>query len=114
MNDKLIFSLIMLTGVFLSSVSQVILKKSANKIYDSKWKEYLNIPVLTAYFIFFSCTFLTMLSLRVIPISLSTILESCGYIFVTILGVIFLNEKISFRKMIGMIFIILGIIFYVI
>ena len=45
MNDfssVLPYALISLLGVFLSSVSQVMLKKAAMRKYDSVLKEYLN------------------------------------------------------------------------
>ena len=36
-----VFSCVFLVSVFISSVSQILLKKSADKTYDSKLKEYL-------------------------------------------------------------------------
>ena len=51
---KLTYALILLFGVFISALSQVILKKAANKTYDSRIKEYANPQVIIAYFIFFN------------------------------------------------------------
>lgn len=112
MNKEFLYSMILLCGVFLSAVSQIMLKVSARKQYPSKIKEYLNPLVITAYGIFFGCTFLSMYSLKVISLSLSTILETCGYVFVSILGVIFLKEKISRKKAIGIATIIIGVLIY--
>lgn len=109
MSEKLLYSLILLCGVFLSAVSQIILKKSAMKTYGSRLAEYLNPRVIIAYTIFLGCSFLSMYSLKVIDLSLSTVLESTGYICVTILGAVFLKEKIRPKKLIGMAVIVIGI-----
>ena len=44
-----LYSLILLVGVFLSSVSQVMLKKASIKGYDTDLKMYLNPFVINAY-----------------------------------------------------------------
>lgn len=46
------YALISLLGVFLSSVSQVMLKKAAMRKYSSVVQEYLNPLVIFAYGIF--------------------------------------------------------------
>ena len=56
MNFSISYALIVLLGVFISAISQVMLKKSAVKKYDSRIKEYLNPLVIFAYFIFFIAT----------------------------------------------------------
>ena len=89
-----------------------MLKKSALKKFASFWEEYLNPLVFFAYVIFLGCSFLSMWSLKGIDLSLSTVLESTGYIFVTVLGAIFLKEKINRQKIIGMLVIIMGVLIY--
>ncbi len=42
-----------LFSVFISSVSQILLKRSADQEYENIFKEYLNPNVLIAYTIFF-------------------------------------------------------------
>lgn len=112
MNEKILFSLIFIIGVFISSVSQILLKKSAQAEYGSKIKEYLNPRVIFAYIIFFGATLCSILAYTKIPLSFGPILESAGYIFVAILSRLFLKEKISKRKLIGLSVIIIGIIIY--
>lgn len=112
MSRLAIYSLIMLGSVFISSVSQIMLKKSAGKKYESKLKEYLNPVVMTAYILFFGCTFITMYALKVVPLSMSPILESTGYVFVSVLSYIFLREKLNRRQLLGMVAIICGVIVY--
>jgi small multidrug resistance pump len=102
----------MTVSVLVSSISQIGLKKSARKNYESTLKEYLNPLVIISYVLFFLSTFLTVYALKVVPLSLQPIIESTGYIFVTVLSYIFLKEKLSKRKIIGMIVIIIGIIVF--
>lgn len=112
MNEKILFSLIFVFGVFISSVSQIILKKAAQKEYPNKIREYLNARVIFAYIIFFGATLCSIWAYTVIPLSLGPILESAGYIFVAVLSWLFLKEKITKKKMLGLSIIIIGIIFY--
>ena len=112
MNEKILFSLIFVFGVFISSVSQIILKKAAEKEYPSKIREYLNVRVIFAYLIFFGATLCSIWAYTVIPLSLGPILESSGYFFVAVLSWLFLKEKISWKKMVGFGVIIIGIIIY--
>lgn len=112
MNEKILFSLIFIFGVFISSISQIILKKSAQKQYESKIREYLNVRVIFAYMIFFGATLCSILAYTRIPLSFGPILESAGYIFVAVLSWLFLREKISKQKMLGLAVIIIGIIIY--
>ena len=103
---------IFLGSVFISSVSQVLLKKSANREYDSKLKEYLNVQVIVAYTVFFLSSLLTVFSYKGVPLSMGGILESSGYIFVSVLGYIFLHERFSKRKIAGLVIILLGILIF--
>lgn len=112
MNEKILFAVIFLFGVFISSVSQIMLKKSAETTYESRIKEYLNPRVIFAYFIFFGATLCSIIAYTVIPLSLGPILESAGYIFVAVLSRMFLKEKITKKKMLGLSIIIIGIIIY--
>lgn len=107
---KLFGIALFLFSVFVSSCSQIILKKSAQIKYDSIIKEYLNVRVITAYGFFFLSSFLTMYAYKYVPLSIGPMLEACGYIFVTALGVAVLKEKVSKRKIWGMTLIIAGIL----
>lgn len=99
-------------SVFISSVSQIMLKKSAGKQYENKLKEYLNFPVMFAYGLFFMSSLMTVLAYKFVPLSLGPVLEASGYIFVTILGYIFLKEKASKKKILGLMVIIAGIVVF--
>ena len=112
MNDgtlMIIFSLVFVVSVLISSISQVMLKTSANKSYSDRIKEYLNPTVIIAYGLFFLSTLITVFAYKVVPLSLGPVLESTGYIFVAVVGVVLLKEKMSRRKLFGMILILTGI-----
>ena len=103
---------ILLVSVFISSVSQIVLKKAAGKVYSSPVREYLNPMVIGAYGMFFCSVILTMLALKYVPLSMSPILESTGYIFVSVMGYFFLKERFSRRKLAGFVLILAGIVIF--
>lgn len=103
---------VLLCSVLISSISQIMLKIAANKSYKNQLAEYLNPLVIVSYGMFFVSTILTMLALRYVPLSLSPILESSSYIFVTIMGYFLLKERFSKRKLIGLALIFLGIMIF--
>lgn len=110
MNEINVFGIcLFLFSVFISSCSQIILKKSAQVTYEKWWREYLNVHVISAYGIFFLSSFLTMFAYKYVPLSMGPMLEACGYIFVSVLGVLILKEKVGKRKIGGMALIIVGI-----
>jgi drug/metabolite transporter (DMT)-like permease len=97
-------------SVFISSVSQIILKKSANKHYDTVLRQYLNLPVISAYVLFLVSTMITVFALKYVPLSISPMLDALGYVFVAILSFFFLKEHFGKRKLIGFLCIIIGIV----
>ena len=101
---------IFILSVFLSSVSQIMLKSSSRRKYGNLLKEYFNPIVIFAYMIFFVCTLISVYSLKIIPLSLAPILEATGFIFVAVLSKIFLKEKISKNKILGILLIFIGVI----
>lgn len=112
MNELLIYSLVMIISVFISSVSQIMLKLSTKKKYGSRLQEYLNPLVVLAYILFLGCTFSAMYAFKVVSLSLGVILEASGYIFVALLSRIFLHEKFGKQKLLGLTVILIGILIY--
>ncbi len=108
----LFYSCFLLFGVFISAISQVMLKKSALKKYDSKIKEYMNPLVIGAYSIFVISTFMSIIAYKGIPLSMGPILEATSYIYVTIFGVKIFKEKITKKKLFALGLIITGIVVY--
>lgn len=105
---------LLLIGVFISAISQVMLKKASMRTYKTVYQEYLNPLVVIAYIMFVGTTFLSVLAYRGIPLSMGPILEATSYIYVTIFGVKFFGEKFNWEKARALTLIILGITIYAI
>ena len=110
--SEIFYSLILILGVLISSVSQVLLKKSALKEHKGFVREYLNPYVIGAYCLFVLATFMTIYAFKGIPLSYGPILESTGYFFITVFGIIFFKERLNIRKITGILLILLGIVIY--
>lgn len=108
--DFSFYHLIFVISVTISSISQVMLKKSANKKENTGLKEYLNPLVIIAYGLFFASTVLTMYAFKGVPMNQGPVIESLGYVIVMILGRIFLSEKITRNKLIGICLILAGVL----
>ena len=102
--------LIYLMTPFLSAVSQLILKKAADNPRYTGLRAYLNLPVIGAYALFFGCMLLNVAALRTLDLTVASVLEASGYIYVMALSFFFLKEKITLRRLIGNCVIILGIV----
>lgn len=112
-NDvSLIYLFVLLAGVFISAISQVMLKKAALKKYDSVIKEYMNPLVIIAYVMFVGTTFLSILAYKGIPLSMGPVLEATSYIYVTIFGVTIFKEKMNKKKIASLALIMVGILVY--
>ncbi len=103
---------ILLTGTFISAISQVLLKKSALKKYDSVLREYLNPEVFFAYLLFVIATLMSIIAYKGIPLSMGPLLEATGYIYITIFGIAIFKEKMNRRKLMALLCIVMGIVFY--
>lgn len=108
----MIFIVLFLFSVFISSCSQIALKKSANRRHKNLIKEILNPVVLGAYIFLFGSSLLTTVSYKGVPLSLGPVLEATSYIYIVILSRMFLKEKISWKKLGGNLLIIAGILIY--
>src|SRR5574344_1885847 len=104
--------IIAVISVTIASLSQVLLKKSSMKKYPSFIREYLNPYVIIGYLMLFGSMMITVYVFGKLPFMSIPIIESLGYVLVLIFGLLFFGEKITKRKLIGMIVIIAGIIIY--
>ena len=110
--NSVIYAMIYVAGVFVSSVAQILLKKSSGKQYANKLLEYLNPLVIISYAIFFGATFCSIFAYKGVPLSMGPILAASEYFFVAALSKIMLKEAINKKKLIGLATIIFGIILY--
>ena len=112
MNINPLYAIIFAVAVMITAVSQALLKKEAMLAHDTVLGEYLNVRVILAYAMFFLSTLMAILAYRGIPLSLGPILETTGYIYITIFGVRFFGEHINKGKMTGLLLIVAGIVVY--
>ncbi len=109
MNSSL---MILVLSVFIASFSQILLKKSAGKVYSSSLREYLNLYVICGYGMMFLSMFLTVLAYRGLDFSNVPVVESLGYVIVMFLGYLFFGERVPKRKLLGVMVILCGIFVY--
>ena len=102
----------LIIAVVISSFSQMLLKKSATKNYDTKIREYLNIYVISGYFLLVVSTFCVIYAYRGIEYKNGAVIESLSYLLVMIMSHIFFHEKITNSLLAGNIVILLGIIIF--
>ena len=107
-----IHMIILLISVTIASFSQILLKKSAEKTYSSWIREYLKVYVICGYGMMFVSMFLTIIAYAGMEFTNVQIIEATGYIMVLILSYFFFREKITKRKVLGMLCIFAGIAVY--
>ena len=112
MPEMLPYILLFLGSVFLASVSQVLLKKAAQRTYASFWQEYLNPLVIFAYGLFVLTTLVNVLAYRVIPLSMGPVLEATSYLYVTAFGATLFGERFGRKKCLALAMIVAGILVY--
>ena len=100
----------MLLAALLAAVSQILLKKSAMKTHKSWIYEYLNIYVISGYLLLSGSLLLNVWAYQEMEYRFGQAINAVSYVFVLILGRIFLGEKITARKVIGNAIIIAGIL----
>jgi len=104
--------LIFIFAVFIASVSQILLKKSANSNHKNWLKEFFNIRVFIAYSMFVLSSILIIYAYKGVQLKYGSIIQSSGYIFILLLSKIFLVEKITKNKILGVTLIIIGIVVF--
>ena len=115
MESLTLFYILVITGIFASSCSQLLLKKSADREHKSFIASMLNWRVVVAYGILFCSLFINITAMgQGVNLKDLPILESLGYIFVPMLSFIVLKEKITKQTAISMALIVIGVVvFYI-
>ena len=105
----LLYAGILLVSVFVSAISQVMLKISANRQHQSAVKEYANPLVVGAYALLVLSTLMPVYAYKAVPLSMGPILESTSYLYITAFGVLIFKEKVSAKKLLALALIVGGI-----
>ncbi len=109
----MIYYIFVIAGIFACSLSQLLLKKSANEEHKSCIYEMVNPLVIFAYAIFFCSLLINIWAMgNGVQLKEMALLESLGYVFVPILSVGLLKEHIDRREICGILLIIVGIIVF--
>lgn len=111
----MIYYVCVILGIFSCSLSQLMLKRSANRTHKSRLEEIVNPQVIVAYGILFASLLVNIWAMsKGVQLKEMAMLESLGYVFVPLLSFLVLKEKISKRTIFGIGVIILGIVvFYI-
>lgn len=112
MNKIFIYALIYIAGVLISAFAQVLLKKSADTKKENIIKEYFNVKTICSYAIFFIATLCSVFAYKYLPLSYGPVLGTLEYIFVAVLSYILLKEKISKKKLVGLLIVLTGVLIY--
>jgi drug/metabolite transporter (DMT)-like permease len=101
-------------GVFISSISQILLKKSALDNADSSSfkAQYLNKLVICGYALLLIAMLIPLYVYQFMELKYGAVVESLGYVFVMILSSLVLGEKITKKKLAGNVLIIIGIVLF--
>ena len=106
------FLLLALLSVVIASFSQVMLKLGAGKTYSSKIREYLNVYVITGYGMLFVSMVITIVAYSHLSYLSVPVVEAIGYVLVPVLSYFIFREKLTKRKILGILFILAGIVIY--
>lgn len=97
---------------FFSALSQLLLKLSANETHKGSFGEYLNRKVITAYLIFAVVLLLNTYAYTKVNLKYGPVIDTFTYVFVLLLSVLVLREKVTKWKLIGNLMIIAGVVLY--
>ncbi len=103
-----------LAAVFIAAVAQVFLKKQATKPAKNFIMKFLNFNVVFGYSLMLISTVLNVLALRTLNLGILPAIEATSYLWVLLFSAIFIKEKPTKNKILGLLVIIGGIVIYVI
>ncbi len=106
------YTAVFIFSVCVASMSQILLKKSANIERKNKIAEYMNKEVILSYGLLFISTLLTLYAYKEVKLSMGLVLETISYILIPVLSYFILKEKIQKKQIYGIVLIIIGIVIY--
>lgn len=99
-------------AVLIATISQILLKQQANTTGQKKsgfiWK-FLNVRVIVSYGLLFLSLALNQVALICVPVSVLPCITATSFIWIFLFSAIFLHERPSKRKILGVIIILAGI-----
>lgn len=104
--------IVLFAAVFISSASQMLLKKGATIHYESVIREYLNPWVISGYGLMVLSSLCVIYAYRGVAYKNGAIIESLGYLLIMLLSRVFFGEKITCRKFLGNVIILAGVLVF--
>lgn len=104
--------IVLFAAVFISSASQMLLKKGATIHYETVLREYLNPWVISGYGLMVLSTLCVIYAYRGVAYKNGAIIESLGYLLIMFLSRLFFGEKITRRKFLGNMIILAGVLVF--
>ena len=99
-------------AVFVASLSQILLKQSAEKEHKNFFMKFLNWRVILGYALLLGTTVINVFAYRGVELKVTPMIESTGIIWVTVLAFMFLRERPTKRGILSILITILGIIVF--
>ena len=99
-------------AVFVASLSQILLKQSAQMEHKNIIFKFLNWRVILGYALLLGTTVINVFAYRGVELKVTPMIESTGIIWVTILAAFLLGEKPTKRSILSIIVTVIGIIVF--
>ena len=103
---------IYLLAVVIASISQIILKISANKEESHKLFKVIDFYMFFAYGLLMFSMLMTTFALKKMYYKYGAMMEGVGYLCVLVMSMVFLKEKISRKRLLGALIIVVGIVIF--
>ena len=107
------FAYLIFLTAFASAVSQILLNISNRKRYVNKFREYFNVYVISSYIILALVLIANIYIMKYVELKIAHALAATTYLFTMLLSKLILNEKITVKKIVGNILILIGIAIFV-
>ena len=104
--------IVLFAAVFISSASQMLLKKGATIKFESVIREYMNPWVISGYALMVLSTLCVIYAYRGVAYKNGAIIESLGYLLIMLLSRFFFGEKITKKKLLGNLIILAGVLVF--
>ena len=99
-------------AVFVASLSQILLKQSAQMEHKNLIFKFLNWRVILGYALLLGTTVINVFAYRGVELKVTPMIESTGIIWVTILAAFILGEKPTKRSILSILVTVIGIIVF--
>ena len=99
-------------AVFVASVSQILLKQSAEIEHKNIIFKFLNWRVILGYVLLLGTTVINVFAYRGVELKVTPMIEATGIIWVTLLAAFFLGERPTKRSILAIMVTIVGIIVF--